>query len=277
MTDQNHDPITCAACGAVNPWMNEACRVCGASFDGEAARPVSRRQADADEPLAGAENTSTEGQAATAEKAPSDGEPTAADANASDEQMSQDPLDSPIWSLDARRRARRAPATFRAHAWNPLWILLGVVLFLALFVAGQYLIMRFVIATDPELKQMVEQFNARQAEALRAGENAPEKVISEAEAQELRAALFGNGLLVATGVLVLLLPPLLVGGLLMRKTGALRNGAVASAVGATVMMLLSQQLLIAVVFGLLYGGLGMLGGLAVRKLFSRFVRQSDPS
>jgi hypothetical protein len=213
----DREPRTCADCGAVNPWMNETCRVCGA--------PVTNAEPEP-----------------SAEQPVGQGEPV-------DEDVAPAAQQKPL----PRRQL---------GGWNPRWVLVGGALFALLFMGGEKLIEHVIVANDPELKQVIEDQLDKQA----AQGNSSQEV-SEGDKQRLRSALMANRALVVSGLLLMLLTPLLVGGVVGFFTAAARNGAVACGLGMVAVMLMSTNaVLYGLVFGLVYGGLGALGALAGSRL-----------
>lgn len=211
MTD-TREPKTCRSCGAVNPWMNETCRVCGGD--------LAREPTDAERP-----------------------------ANAGGDPVGPD--------------ARAAESEGPRSAWHPRWVLIGSALFALLFMGGEKLIEHLIVANDPELRTIIEE-QLREQSTEGGGE------LGEEDKQRLRAALLANRALVVSGVLLFLLTPLLVGGVVGYFSAAIRNGAVACGLGTLAVMLLStNEVLYALVFGLAYAGLGALGALAGRQLGRR--------
>ena len=101
--------------------------------------------------------------------------------------------------------------------------------------------------------------------------------LDEADKQRLREALMANRSLVWAGLALLLFTPLLIGAIVGYFTAAVRNGAVACGLGTIAVMLMTNQVLYGLVFGLIYAGLGALGSLVGRQLRRHRSRLSQPS
>jgi hypothetical protein len=154
----------------------------------------------------------------------------------------------------------RAP---RRKHWNPRWVFFGAAIFALVFIGGEKLIEHMIVANDPALTELIEAQLQKQA----AGPGDGQEQVSEIDKQRLRAALLNNRTLVVAGMLLFLLTPLGVGALVGFFTGAIRNGAVACGIGTIAVMFLStNEVLLGLIFGLVYAGLGALGALAGKRL-----------
>jgi hypothetical protein len=217
--DASHDPLTCSACGTVNPWSNEECRVCGAALG-----PVSG-EADG-------------GEGTIQASGPGPDKPESGPAATSD-------------GLSRRTGSARVN-----RIWNIRWLLIGAGLFWMIGELGQFAIASLVIGRDPVLRPIVEDLLKQQTTGPLSKQE--EKEIKE-KAEAMGNALVANKLLVVTLVILLLVAPLLIAGLVGYVSRGVAEGAIAIALGMAMLLLVAQQALKAMLFVMVYAMVGAAG------------------
>jgi hypothetical protein len=151
-------------------------------------------------------------------------------------------------------RAGRKPPNVR-------WMALGALL----IVAGVSLGDRLIVANIVEKNQaLADAYHAQDAKLARGAE------LTEAEKSELRGALLRSPLLLISVASMLLLLPLVVGAIVGRLTGSVRDAAISVAVGMVAGFAVEGTGVLAIAIGaLVYLGLGALSGLMGKRLAAR--------
>ena len=190
---ENRDPIECSSCQTVNAWMSEECRSCGHSLNivqgSEAGQGDATSQGEIE-----AEEISHEPQ-----------QPDLAQSSGVEgESLETDDDTETIRSGVPPTPDRRVVA-----------IIVGILLHLFIFKMGDVLITRFMIAPNPDLVALYEDFNEGKIESKEAKQERVEQV-----------AEYISPLIWATVALVVL-SPMLTGGLV----GVLFNNVMAAAWG----------------------------------------------
>lgn len=229
---ESRDPKTCPSCGTVNPWLNEKCRGCGADISDVSALeppPAELKTFDAEGP--------EREDSADIEKSPDE-------ALIADNGVAQE--DRP-----SRRPQRKK--------WNVLWIVIGILLYMAVVAVGEMVVIKWIVAPDPELKAAVEELNAQK----------DSNSMSEERRAEIKAMVFGNVKFVAATVLLLLISPVLIGCVVGFFSKGILEGAAAMGLAAVFALFQAGQPAIALIAGPVYAGLGVLGALGGRVIFRR--------
>ncbi len=134
--------------------------------------------------------------------------------------------------------------------WNILWICIGFAAYILVVYLGEVAIARWVIAPEPRLKEIVEK---AQSEA---------STISEAESQELRSLLVGHVGFITLVFILLFAAPFLISAAVGYATQGLKEGAVSISLAIFILCLLEQQIIVGLVVGMVYAGLGLVGALS---------------
>lgn len=214
---ENRDPLVCPHCDTVNPWLNEVCRACG--------EPLSRK-ANPEEPLS-AEKESTPREEPYAGKA--------GDANPAPSSI------PPIFSEAAGPKKR----------WNVLWMLVGIFLYGVAMVVGEFMIVKWIVAPDPELSSMLEE--------IQSVAQTTTTDLDDKERDKYRQVLASKSSFVLSLALLALLPPLLAGAVVGYFSERILEGAASMGLAVVLYFLGTGQAVLALVTGPINAGLGAAG------------------
>lgn len=212
---ENRDPKTCPECETVNAWNAETCRTCN--------RPLPQ----AAEPSVPPEPTPTD---------------------------SADSGDSPPKrpSLPSLEPLRRLSGSFGRRRWNVFWIMLGIGIHVVSIHFGVFVIIKYLIEPDPELKARLEQT----IESVNVSGDGEEVDIAAGASEEVKDKLSTIRFLVIT---LILFVPLLIGLLIGFFSKGILEGAASMGLSAVLIPLLNNAAVYAVFWGPLNSGLGALG------------------
>jgi hypothetical protein len=230
---ESRDPKTCPSCKTVNPWLNEQCRGCGADL-ADIKTVESLRQ--------GLE-TGTDEHIPVHDFSPKF-------AGSLDEETAVE--------RDESRDARVAKKPPRKR-WNILWIVIGILLYLAVWAVGEIVILKWIVAPDAELKAAMEEV---------ASQKDP-KSLSEKRRNEIKALLFSNVKFVGATVMILIATPILIGGVVGFFSNGILEGAAAMGLAAVFVLFQAGQAAYALAAGPIYAILGWVGALSGRMISSK--------
>ena len=232
----DRDPITCASCGTVNPWLSEQCRDCGKQLSGSAQK----------------EPALTPVSEAVPERFVADGVGRGVVTPLGADRDSYDPFVDDVKDTGA--------ANIKQHRWNLLWIVLGITFHLTIITVGELIIQKYVIAAEPDLKVMYERIIASK----------DPQSIGEGAIRDFRTRLFQQVPVVAL-LLLILISPLLIGAVVGFFSGGVLEGAAAMGISAVIYFFVQNLLAPTLVAGPLFAGLGAAGaygGVVLRRKLS---------
>jgi ribosomal protein L40E len=226
------DPKNCLSCGTVNPWLNEKCRDCGELLVREVEKETVRPLGDPVSESVGAKGPDGAGLPPISREA-----------------ESYDPF--------SRRRPNTDEVSPVARQWNVSLILIGIAMHLSTVFIGEFIIQKYIIAADPEMKVMYQRLVT----------TTDPNAFDEKEIQAFRTRLFASGTFLWLFLLILV-SPLAIGAVVGFFSQGVLDGAAALGFSTVVYCFLQNLILAALVAGPLMAGLGAVGaygGILVRQ------------
>lgn len=234
---ESRNPITCPQCETVNPWMNDTCRSCGADLTHlDTVNPP----LDADAGELDSEPSENLVDGSPAAPAPAQSPSAQVEDNA--------PSQSPG---RADRESRINPALSAPKArLNIFWVVLGIAAYIVMVKFTEYAIAKWVIAPDPDLKQIFDAIESGHSE------------ISDSQQEIWRTRLFENKLFLVLVFVLVVGAPFLISAAIGYFTRGLREGAMSISLAVFINCLLMQQIFVGLIVGVVYVGLGLVGAIA---------------
>ena len=152
------------------------------------------------------------------------------------------------------------------RAFSIRWIAVGAIVLWGLVSIGELLIARYVIAPNDVLTEAMERAGEIQKrQDLEESDDEQAMETLDTEKDEVRSILLGSmGVLVSLALLLLFIP-FMVGAVVGRFSGHVKDGALACAAGMLIVAVTRGTMIGAVVAIVLYLGIGALGGLVGRR------------